>query len=57
MPKAADAKVNAKPNNSDTRKPYKIRANTSRPWSSVPSQFCAVGAEGTGTAKSKFGVW
>ena len=44
--------VSTSPNKTEIRNPYIKRATTSRPWSSVPSQFSAVGPEGAAEGKS-----
>ncbi|ESC77671.1 hypothetical protein SEEN2572_11637 [Salmonella enterica subsp. enterica serovar Newport str. VA_R100512572] len=40
--------VNIRPNKIEMRVPYRMRAKTSPPFASVPSQFFAEGGEGKG---------
>ena len=49
---AALMAVKARANRIDTRAPKITRANTSRDWSSVPSQFTADGGLGAGRVSS-----
>ncbi|MCY1448048.1 hypothetical protein D9M71_646950 [compost metagenome] len=52
MPISALTNVSIKANRIETRAPKITRANTSRAWSSVPSQFTFDGGLGAGLFRS-----
>jgi hypothetical protein len=43
--------ASVRPNSTEIRSPYSRLASTSRPLSSVPSQFTAVGGDGAGLGR------